>query len=205
MIGVIADTPNRGLQWSAMPMLELPSTLSWRNDAWVILRAQGNASSYIPVMQRTLIKMAPGVSFYWVNTLDTALDEDLAPQRFTLSLLGVFAIIGTTLLVLELYGLMSYNVARRSYELGLRTALGATSTRLIRVITSRGLLLVLIGVVASLGLSQLLRSQLGATSPFDLRAYCAAGVLMIPTALAAIFIPGISALRISPAETLRHE
>ena len=209
VIGVTADTPNRGLRQLPLPMLEVPSTVAPRNGEWVALRAAGDANTLLPAMEREMAKAAPGVSFYWINSLDTFLEEDLAPQRFALLLLGIFAAIGTTLLVIGLYGVMSYAVARRTYELGLRIALGASRADVIRLITIRGITVlaagVFAGVLATVALARLLQTQLGDTSPYDPAAYLAAGALLVTTALAAILIPGMRALRISPARTLRHE
>ena len=209
VIGVTADTPNRGLRQSPLPLLAVPSTVAPHDAEWVALRVAGDASTLIPAMEREMAKAAPEVSFYWIGSLAASLEEDLAPQRFALWLLGIFAAIGTMLLVIGLYGVMSYAVARRSYELGVRIALGAGAANVLRVIAGRGLALVasgvFLGVLASLILTRVLQAELGDTSPYDPPAYLAAGALLVTTALAAILIPGMRALRISPARTLRHE
>jgi putative ABC transport system permease protein len=209
VIAVVADTPNRGLQESPLPMLEVPSTVAPRNGGWVALRMAGDADSMIPVMEREMSKVAPGVAFYWIKSLDASLEAGVAAQRFTLWLLSIFAVIGTTLLVIGLYGVMSYAVMRRTYEMGVRIALGASTTAILRLITSRGLALVAIGVVfgafGTIIFSPVLRSQLGDMSPYDPAAYLAAGALIVATTCAAIFIPGTRAVRINPVNTLRHD
>jgi putative ABC transport system permease protein len=208
VIGVIADTPNQSLRQLPMPMLQVPSTLTPR-DEWVALRVAGDATAMIPAMQREMASIAPGVSFYWIDSFQASLEEELASQRFALWLLGIFASIGTMLLITGLYGVMSYAVAQRTYELGVRIALGASASNIFKVITARGLALiasgVFIGAIASLALSRMLQSQLGDMSPADPLAYLAAGALLLTTALLAILIPGARALRISPARVLRHE
>jgi putative ABC transport system permease protein len=135
--------------------------------------------------------------------------RETAGQRFTGWLMGIFAGAALTLAMIGIYGVMSYAVARRTQEIGLRVALGAARGDVLRVVVGRGMALVGIGLAAgiagALGVTRLLGSLLYGVSATDLASFGAAAAFMALVALAACLVPALRAARIDPAVALRNE
>jgi putative ABC transport system permease protein len=120
-----------------------------------------------------------------------------------------FAMLALVLACIGLYGLLSYEVARRTRELGIRMALGARRRELMRLVVRRGLLLALTGIVigigAALGVTRLMAAMLYSVRPFDPVTFAGVGILLVLVALAACWIPARRAMRIEPMVALRYE
>ena len=123
--------------------------------------------------------------------------------------MGVFAASALLLAVIGIYGVMSYTAARRTQEIGVRIALGATRADVLRLVASRGMGLVaaglLLGVAGSLALSRLIAALLYGVTPHDVLSFAGAAVMLAAVALIACLIPALRASRIDPAVALRNE
>jgi ABC-type antimicrobial peptide transport system permease subunit len=144
---------------------------------------------------------------YLFRSLEDALGESLAPRRFAMQLLGVFAVSALLLAALGLYGVISYGVAQRRREIGIRVALGAERNGVLRLVVGDGLRLaalgVGIGIVISFMGARLVQSQLFGVSAFDpLTIAVTAGLLLCAAALAS-YLPARRATQVDPAVTLR--
>src|SRR4029077_16366671 len=130
---------------------------------------------------------------YELITLQEQMDRSTSPQRVAVTLLGVLGGLALLLATIGLYAVMSYTVSQSSRELGLRMALGAGASNLLRLVVSHGVTLtatgVLLGAVAALGLTRLLGNLLYKVSPRDPLAFGSAFVVMIVASLAACFLP----------------
>jgi predicted permease len=209
IVGVLKDAPNQGLRLPVEPAIHVPVTAFPFSPGQLVIRAQGRADGLIDQLWRELHRTLPNTRFIYLKTLDNLLEPELGAHRFALALLGTFATAGLALALIGLYAVMSYGVARRSYEIGIRMALGARAQQVVRLVATRGAVIVAIGIAAgaagSAAATRVLASYLGPISARDPLSYGVVIATLALTALAAILVPATRALRIDPARALRHE
>jgi ABC-type antimicrobial peptide transport system permease subunit len=144
-----------------------------------------------------------------VQTMPEVISHSMAQQRFTMILLGCFGLISLLMGTAGLYGVMSYTVARRTREIGVRMAIGASRANILRMVLREAGLLVVLGLTAGLAASllaaQFLRSLLFAVSPYDPFTFTAMGCLLLLTGLLAAWWPARRAASSEPMQTLRME
>jgi predicted permease len=144
-----------------------------------------------------------------IKTLPDMVTASLTPRRFVVVLLSVFAGLALLMAVLGLYGVISYSVAQRTQELGIRLALGAQRSEILRLVIGQGMRLAGMGAACGLAVallvSRMLRSQLFQMSPFDPLTFVATALVLIAAALAASYIPAYRATRVDPIDALRYE
>ena len=208
VVGVLKDAANQGTRLPVQPAIHVPATTFPFPPGDLVVRAYGRAAGLVEPLHRELGRALPNTRFVFVQPLDYFLPE-LGAHRFVLALLGTFAIAGLALALIGLYAVMSYAVARRSYEVGIRLALGARGQQVVRLMATRGAVIVAIGIAAgmagSAAATRVLTSYLGPVSVYDPLSYGGAIAALALTALVAILIPATRALRIDPAQALRHE
>ena len=141
--------------------------------------------------------------------MDDIVAATLAARRFSMILLASFAGLALLLSSIGIYGVISYVVGQRTHEIGLRMALGASRTEVLRMVLSQGAKLagigVLLGLAASLALTQLMGSMLYGVSPTDPLTFAGVAVILTLVALAACYIPARRAMRVDPMVALRYE
>jgi putative ABC transport system permease protein len=161
-----------------------------------------------PIRQivRSLDAAQPAPTF---TTMEDALLDAVAPLHFTFVLLGIFASVAALLAVVGLYGVMAYLVDDRTKEIGIRVALGADRSQVIRIVVGNGMILTVIGLVAgfvlSLGTVRLLRTMLYGVSMYDPATFAAGGVVLALAALFACYLPARRATRLDPMAALRAD
>ena len=135
------------------------------------------------------------------------MDSARTQPRFLLALVGVFSATALILAIIGIYGVLSYSVAERQYEFGIRMAMGAERTDILRLVLRHGFALALMGIAAGLAgafaLTRLLGTMLYKTGGHDPLTFVAAPVVFLLIALAASYMPALRATRVSPIETLR--
>jgi ABC-type antimicrobial peptide transport system permease subunit len=158
-------------------------------------------------LARQVHALDPDLALYEVITLQEQLDRSTSPQMVAVTLVGVLGGFALVLAAIGLYGVMSYAVSQSTRELGLRMALGAGASTLLRLVLSRGLTLtaggVLLGAAVALGLTRLLGNLLYKVSPRDPMAFGWAIVVMMVVAFAACILPAWRATRTDPVRALR--
>ncbi len=141
--------------------------------------------------------------------MNTVISDSVGQPRFLFSLMGVFAAVALVLAAAGLYGVMSYVVAQRTRELGIRAALGSTAARTMRLVARRGATLVgagiALGFIASRAVTGLMQSMLYGVSPLDVATWGAAAAAIVTAGLAAIVVPSLRATRVDPVSAIRAE
>ena len=176
---------------------------------FLIAKSSGNAASVESAIRDAVRSVDTNQPVSNMSSMDTRIDESLGPQRFAANLLAVFASLAILLAAVGLYGLISYSVAQRTNEIGIRMALGARRSDVLRLILFQGGKLALVGtaagIVAGLILMRAMRSVLYGVSTADPVSFFGAAVLLTFVALLASYIPARRAMRVDPMIALRYE
>jgi predicted permease len=175
----------------------------------VAVRAPGSPSALTSELREAVSGLDRELAVSHLETVDEAVSATLAPQRFNLFLIGAFAMLALVLGSLGLYAVISFSVTERVHEVGIRMALGARRSEVLKLVVGQGLRLTLIGVAfgvaGSLALTRFLASLLYDVKPTDPLTFAAVCALIVLVALAASFIPARRATRLDPLAALRSE
>ncbi len=170
---------------------------------------RGGAAASASVVSAAIGDIDPTLPTEHAGTMVGLLDESLGPRRFVVWLLSFFAAVALLMAALGLYGVVSYSVAQRTQEIGVRIALGADAGSVVGLVLRQGAGLALsgvaIGAAGSIALSRLLASQLYNVSPFDPATFLFMVGVLMATAVVAAYIPARAASRIDPLRALRYE
>lgn len=151
----------------------------------------------------------PYIALHHVTTLEGLIDEQLAPTRFVLLLLGIFAAVAMILTAVGLYGVISYTVRQRTAEIGVRMAFGAEKRHILKMVAGRGFGLtafgLVLGVGGTLGLGRFVGSLLYGVSATDPATMLAVGLLLAGIGLLASYVPALRATHVDPVSALRAE
>lgn len=209
VVGVVAD-----LKYAAIDKDPFPEVFYHHADAplfgiTLTMRIDGDPSAAAPGIRKALSTIDPTQSFYDVRTMEQALSESIAPRRFNLLLLGTFALVALVLAVLGVYGVVAYAVAERTQEIGIRLALGAERSRVVRIIVQQGMLSVtaglIAGVIGAIGATRLIAGLLYGVAAHDVPTFVVATISLAAIALLACTIPALKAATVDPVAALRAE
>ena len=175
----------------------------------VAVRTAGDPNAYANQMRRAVQSVDPDQPIANVRTMDELIAQSVGQRRLSMLLLSLFSGIALVLASVGIYGLMSYSVAQRSRELGVRIALGAARSDVLRLVLRQGMSLALTGIVIGVGaafaLTRLIESQLYGVRATDPATFVGVAALLGVTALAANLVPALRATRVDPAVVLREE
>jgi putative ABC transport system permease protein len=175
----------------------------------VLIKTELNPSNLISEVRKAVTRVDPNQPVFLVQTMDEMLSTSLAPRRFAMLLLTIFAVIALALAVVGVYGVMSYLVVQRTREIGIRVAFGASNRNILETVIKQGMLPValglVLGLVGSAALARMLSGLLYGVSPHDPFIYFSIPIFMIGVALLANYIPARRALNIDPVVALRYE
>ncbi len=210
IIGVVENTRNQGLTEDVFP--EAYPLMTERTASGIMMlavRTGVEPMSLLPSIRAHVTALDPRVPVEEVRTAGQIVAASVARPRFTVMLLGGFALLGVVLAVIGTYGLLAYLVAQRQREIGIRMALGADRRRVLRMVVGEGFGLAAIGVVAGVGaalvLTRLMRSMLFEVSATDPLAFGGAALLLVLVTLAACWVPARKAAEVEVAEAVRME
>ncbi|HYP05257.1 MAG TPA: ABC transporter permease [Bryobacteraceae bacterium] len=210
VVGVVRDVRHLKVEESAGPELYLPVyARRATRSLYLVVRTNKLFSDVGPALRRALSDVAPDLPTAGFRPVADVVSRALSQRRFFVDLLTAFATIALLLAAIGIYGLISYSVTRRTAEIGIRMALGASGSQIFRAVVRDTLRLALagvfLGIVAAVALSSLLASLLFNVSANDTGTYVFAAGLLLLVALAAAFFPAFRAGRISPMNALRAE
>jgi len=173
----------------------------------LVIRTDVAPLSLVSTVKEVVRSLDKNVPFSQVSTVEQLLANSVAPRRLNLALLAVFAVIALALALAGIYGVMSYTVATRTREIGVRVALGAQARDVLRLVVGQGirpaLAGVAIGLIASFALTRLMTRLLYGVSATDPLTFIAVPVLLTAVALLACWIPARRATKVDPMLALR--
>jgi len=209
VIGVAGDVRGVSLQKNPNPTVYLPYWQRDRATMSLIVRTQTNPASVVSSVRNEIHRFDPEMPAVEFRTLDQVVSDSVAVRRFQLTLVLLFAALALGLAALGIYGVVSYTVAQRRNEMGIRMALGATGTNLKALVVQQGLTPVIFGLVAGLCgaavAGRLLNSLLFGVTATDHATLGAVAALLLSVATAACYIPAARATRTDPLTALRYE
>ena len=213
IVGIVADVRGAGLHREPRPELYFPYRQIQQFDLManmsLVVKAQIPATNLTGAIRSAVQFVDPGQPVYNIKAMEQVVSDSLSGSRLVSWLFGSFASMALVLAVAGIYGVISYLVAQRTKEFGVRTALGARPSDVLCDVLSKGMLLVgvglVIGVVGALAVTRILSGLLFGVTPTDVPTYIAVSALLAAVALAACAIPARRAMRVDPIETLRYE
>lgn len=210
IIGVVADVKNRGIQEAPQPESFMPYSVSGAFERGVLVRTAVEPLSMLLNVRREIWAVDRGVALTFTGTLEGYLQQfSYSQPRFGLILFGVFASIGLALVAIGVFSVMAYSVSLQTHEIGIRMALGAQQSTVLRMILRKGLIIIAFGIIlgelASLGLTRLIQSQIWGVSSHDPVTFAAVLAVLIAVGISACLVPARRATRVDPLVALRYE
>jgi len=189
---------------SYYPFRQLPSS-----GMTVVIKTSNDPTSLATAVRREVLTVDPDQPVYNLNTMDQLRADSIAPNRLSLTLLGVFAGVALVLAGVGIYGVMAYSVTQRTHEIGIRMALGARPGNVLNMVVGQGMKLALgglaIGLVGAWLSTRLMSSMLFGVSATDPLTFIAISIILAIVALGACFIPALRATKVDPMIALRYE
>ena len=206
IVGVVRDTRYQNLRSADAPTTYIPLT---ERGATFVLRTAARPAVFMPAVRQIVHQTDINLPVIRMRTQSETVDGTLFNERLVARLFGLFGALGLALACIGVYGLLSYEVARRTREIGIRSALGAPRVDLLLLVVRQGLLLLICGVAAGIGIAmgvtRLLASLLYDVRPTDAVTFSAVAAILIFVGLVACWIPARRAASIDPMVALRAE
>ena len=209
IVGVVGNVKQYDLENEPRVTFYLPTAQASSGTMYLVARTNIAPTSVASSITSEVRSMDPNIPIFDVKTMDQRVSESLARRRFAMVALGVFAGFALLLALIGIYGVISYSVAQRTSELGIRLALGASQMDVLRLVLSGGFRLALIGIACGLALSfavtRFLSSLLFGVRATDLVTFGALSLLLIIVSLLACYLPARRAMKVDPLVALRYE
>jgi len=212
IVGVVGHTKNSDLAGDVVkgryyyPILQQSFPFPFTS---FVARTDGDPARLAGALREAVRVIDPSLAVSRIKLVSDMVSASLAPRRFVVTLLGIFAGLALLMAVIGLYGVISYSVTQRTQEIGIRMALGSPASGVLGLVIGQGMQLAgigaCIGLVVSLIFSRLLKNQLFQVSAFDPLTFVATALVLIGAALLATYIPARRATRVDPMDALRHE
>ncbi|MGH9769544.1 MAG: ABC transporter permease [Blastocatellia bacterium] len=207
--GVVKDGKYVTLGEEATPFVYLNLAQQYRSSPTLVVRTRGNPVDYLPAVRNEVAALDKTLPLYDVKTMRQHLGLALLPARLAGSVLGVFGLVALILAAAGIYGVMAYSVAQRTREIGIRMALGASASAVLKLVVRQGMTLTLIGVAigltASFALTRLMKTLLFGVSATDPLTFVVITLLLTVVALVAALVPARRAANVDPMVALRRQ
>jgi len=205
IIGIVGDICHRALQAQPLPAMYMPShEPSWMN---LVIRTQGDPLSLVGGVRKEVNALDPDQPIAAIRPMTEWVAMSVAGARYRTTLLGLFALLAMILAATGIYGVMSYSVAQRTHEIGVRMALGARIGDVLKLVLRRAMLLAFvgigIGIVGAVALTRYLGTLLFGVKPIDIITFVGVAVLLALVVLVACLFPARRAAKIDPLQSLR--
>jgi putative ABC transport system permease protein len=209
IVGVVGDVLHTGLDSNPRPEIFLHLPQAPFGSMTFVVRTQNDPLLLLPALKKELWSVNKDQPIYSLRTEEQLISASLGERRFSLYLIGIFGIVSLTLAAVGLYGLISISTSQRTQEFGVRIALGAQSSSILKMVIGEGLLLALIGIVVGVGgsllLTRFLSKMLFGITPTDPFTFASISAVLVLVAVLASYIPARRATRVDPLIALRQE
>jgi len=210
IVGVVGDARRIALDTAAEPEFYVPFAQAPNRRMNLVARTStDNSAGTVASLRSAIASIDPAQMIWQTRTLDQLVDTSIAGRRFNMVLLAVFASVALVLAVLGIYGVMTYTVRQRTHEIGIRMALGAQASDVLKLVMGHGMTLALIGVaiglVGAFALTRLMSALLFEVRTSDLATYASVAIGLQLVALIACYVPARRATRVDPLVALRYE
>jgi predicted permease len=206
IVGLVADAKYNRLRRGVEPTTYVPAT---GGPVSFSLRTAADPERFVPQVRAAVNELDSNLPVFGVRTLSQQIDRQVFQERLVARLAGAFGALALMLACIGLYGLVSYEVARRTREIGIRTALGAEKLDVLRLVLAQGMRLTAagatLGIVLALGLTRYAKSLLFGVGASDPMTFVAVTVLLLGVTLLACYVPARRAARVDPVVALRYE
>ena len=208
IVGIVGDIRHFGLDIDPKPEMYVPFSQSAYSTTICVVRSNQDARTLLAAIRREIQAIDSAVPLANVRSFETVIAESVAPRRLSVVLLGVFAGVAVLLASVGIYGVMSFLVVQRTHEIGVRMALGAQRSDVLKLVLFRSLKLIsvgtIIGLIVALMSTHTLRALLYSVSAFDAMTFVLVTILLGAVALAASYLPAIRATKADPMVVLGH-
>lgn len=209
IVGVVGDVHHYGLEIPPDLQAYVPHAQWASSYMQLVVRTGPEPGALAAPVRKAIHAIDPDIPVYKVSTMNQLISASVAQRRFTLLLIGVFATVALLMAAVGIYGVMSYIVAQRTQEIGIRLALGAQPGDVFRMIVGQGMMLALLGVgfglVGAFALTRLMANMLFGVGPTDPVTFAGIAILLIGVSLVACYVPGRRATKVDPLVSLRYE
>jgi putative ABC transport system permease protein len=209
IVGVVHATRHFGLEAPQKAEIYVPHTQAPSPFMLLVVRAHADPHSLVPSIRREIAAIDPEQSSFGFQTMDELLSNAESRRRFQVLLLAAFAGLALLLAAIGIYGVMSYTVAQRAREIGVRLALGAAPRDVVSMVVKKGLVLSICGMIAGFAgaaaLTRVLGSLLFKVSPFDVPTFAVVAIVLTIVATLSAYLPARGAARVDPLVALRDE
>jgi putative ABC transport system permease protein len=209
IIGVVADVKQSSLAEATLPQFWAAFDQWPMSNMTVVLHTTREVQSVVTDARRAIAELDPDLALAHVGTLENVVAESVAQPRFYMMLLTAFAVVAILLASIGIYGVIAYLVGQRAREIGIRIALGASPSNVVRMVVNEGVVMVAIGIgvgiVGAIALTQLMRALLFNTTSTDPMTYILVTLVLAAVALVASSVPALRAANVDPALAMRAE